>query len=310
MSDPKPMDPERLALLRNRLRVGPMTTLVDELVPELLDHADYQERRAEQAEAARDYLARVSGSAICRATCIAPGETVVEHDPDIAGDALTGAVERLRARAEQAERERDEARAENFCLEYENACCHIDLLQAEIARLRARVRVEAEDVERPELPPGVTVKYDQATGEWSTEHGFGASRKEAIDSTWNRWPGDPWVTYADSQAARAEQLQRERDEAIHRLRTRTRPKADDVERAIAAGLTWEKCLAWALVNGVHQSFIDGVLSAGDFSEADRICSVARGASMLYVKRSPWDILDEMAAMPVEAERAANHALDK
>lgn len=57
-----------------------------------------------------DFLARLVGCAIVRASCIEPGEAVVDSDPEIAGHALTQAVERLRARAEKAESERESER--------------------------------------------------------------------------------------------------------------------------------------------------------------------------------------------------------
>ena len=51
-----------------------------------------------------DFLARLVGGAIVRARCVDAGETAVESDPDVSGHALTHAVERLRERAEKAER--------------------------------------------------------------------------------------------------------------------------------------------------------------------------------------------------------------
>lgn len=95
--------------------------------------------RLQEAEAARDFLARLAGSAICRATYIESGERVIEDNAAIAEHALTTAVEALRARAENAE--------------------------SEIARLRARVRVEAEDVERA----GVTRVHVEA---WLAANGW------------------------------------------------------------------------------------------------------------------------------------------
>jgi hypothetical protein len=243
------------------------------------------------------------------------------------------------------------------------------------------------DPERPELPPGVTVKQDE-TGKWTTDYGggFGVdgydSREEAIDCTWTAWryPPDPWVAYADSQAARAEQAERERDEALNnvatahanardeddadallrgwlagagdrektqqwlngenpwwheanedaraverlqaevtRLRARVRVQAEDVERA---GVMRDHVEAWLRANGwgtptpdkygwtsaeseTGVELVDLWRTDGSTPVAQTVCFIADD-----VQRPGLDILDEMAAMQVEPERAANHALDK
>jgi hypothetical protein len=116
-----------------------------------------------------EFLSRLVGSAIVRATCIEPGESVVETDGAIACHALTRSVERLRSRAEKAElaeqRERATARVDRLTEAWRVETAR---LQAEVSRLRARVRVEAEDVERA----GVTRTHIEAwlvANEWTTE---------------------------------------------------------------------------------------------------------------------------------------------
>lgn len=136
------------------------------------------ERAADQAEITRlrtrvpvdaeeqvDFLARLVGQAITRATCIAPGETVIEDDEAIAGHALTTAVESLRERAEAAETDLELAGAEIRRLR-----AHA-LAEAEIARLRSRVRVEAEDVERARVTPVKCDAYMRAHGWEKTDEG-------------------------------------------------------------------------------------------------------------------------------------------
>jgi hypothetical protein len=106
-NDPKPLDPETLTCIREGVEWRRGLTLDDKdiAIAELLADRDWQEAQRREAEESRDFLARLSGSAIVRATALGPGEKVIEFDETIAGHALTGAVERLRARAEQAERE-------------------------------------------------------------------------------------------------------------------------------------------------------------------------------------------------------------
>jgi hypothetical protein len=121
-----------------------------------------------------EFLARLVGNAIVRATCIEPGESVVETDDDITCHALTRSVERLRSRAERAEAELAEQR--------ESAAARVDRLadewrvetarlQAEVSRLRARVQVEAEDVERVGLVDAAALRYVFARG-WTPGHRY------------------------------------------------------------------------------------------------------------------------------------------
>lgn len=203
------MDPELLAQLRKRVEQNwmPVDSNV-EAIAGLLADRDYQERERKSAEAGRDYLARLTGSAICRATCIAPGEVVIEHDPAIAGHALTGAVERLRFRAEQAE--------------------------SQVSRLRARLRVEAEDVERAGVTDAHAMRYVLAHG-WTHGHRY---RRGEVDIVVMCLDGEP----------------------IAALREHGEPN-NEARASIA--------------------FIVGRLAK-------------------HENRSPWDILDEMAAMPPEA----------
>jgi hypothetical protein len=133
-----------------------------------------------------EFLARLVGNAIVRATCIEAGERVVGTDDGIACHALTRAVERLRSRAEKAEAELAEQR--------ENTAARVDRLadewrvetgrlQAEVARLRARVSVEAEDVERV----GLTQAHVEA---WLLANGWRKTKREYSDGTTNWIRGD------------------------------------------------------------------------------------------------------------------------
>jgi hypothetical protein len=132
-----------------------------------------------------EFLSRLVGNAIVRAHLNA-GEHVVETDDAIACHALTGAVERLRSRAEKAEaelaeqRERATARIDRIADEWRVETAR---LQAEVARLRARVHVEAADVE--------LVGLTQAHGEaWLVANGWRKTECQYSDETTHWIRGD------------------------------------------------------------------------------------------------------------------------
>jgi hypothetical protein len=89
------------------------------------------------------------------------------HDPESRPDLTIETVTREASRADAAERERDEARAEKAAAWQAHAreWTRAEGLRAEVARLRARIRVEAEDVVRAR----VTRAHDEA---WLAANGW------------------------------------------------------------------------------------------------------------------------------------------
>lgn len=160
MSTPAPMAADRLAKLRS-MATG--CAEYDCLVDELLADRDYQERRAQQAEA--------------------------EHDE--AREAHVRHVERLALAEDAAKRARDAARIEAASLRAlagrigedlpEQALAKILALQSEVARLRARVRVEAADVERHGVVDAAVLRYVVARG-WTlgTRYVGGSPRVDLV----------------------------------------------------------------------------------------------------------------------------------
>lgn len=162
-----------------------------------------------------DFLARLAGSAIVRATCLEPGEHAIDDDEAIASHALTSAVDSLRARAEanaehaevgrqwcedsslakwfpltaerlaKAERERDENHDQILLRE-----AQIERLGAEVARLRARVRVDAEDIERAKAAglTGAKVRaWAKANGDFAISSGWSGEINPATFASTVRW---------------------------------------------------------------------------------------------------------------------------
>jgi hypothetical protein len=204
---------------------------------------------------------------------------------------------------------------------------------------------------RPDLPPGVSVKFIEpndtaypkwARGKWSTSYGEGHgidgydTREEALDCTWTSWTRfnpDPWVVWADHETARANAAGAARDEAraeveeqrekaaarverltdewrtetvrlqaeVTRLRARVRVEADDVERA---GVTRAQVEAWLaeqnhwrqVATGVwkHSAWGGHQTKVPDVVDAWCVNQIAECS-----RRPPLDILDEMAAMPLD-----------
>jgi hypothetical protein len=101
---------------------------------------------------------------------------------------------------------------------------------------------------RPDLPPGVSVKFIEpndtaypkwARGKWSTSYGEGHgidgydTREEALDCTWTSWTRfnpDPWVVWADHETARANAAGAARDEARAEVEEQREKAAARVER--------------------------------------------------------------------------------
>lgn len=153
MSDPKPMDPERLAALRELAASFPVGAaggfLVDGLI-DLLADRDCQEQRADKAERERDDARADLVREVAESKRLADvlGGEEVGHDvlsPDQWMALLAGpgsAIDRLIAF--------DRAYASHYRIAalIKTAEDEAAAMRTEVARLRARVRVEAEDVER------------------------------------------------------------------------------------------------------------------------------------------------------------------
>jgi hypothetical protein len=124
MSDPTPMDPERLGLLRGWAQARVM--IGSDYVREMLADRDHQERRAVQAE-------QLGGGEFDLRTLQVLGERP--------GGACSDSVAGIGSR--------------------------IVRLEAEVARLRARVRVDADDVERAGLTRAHVEAWLRTSG-WET----------------------------------------------------------------------------------------------------------------------------------------------
>jgi hypothetical protein len=220
MTDPKPMDPADLIRLRG-MATG--CSEYDGLVDALFADRDYQERRAEQAERERDEALNNVATAHANA-----------RDEDDADALLRGWL----AGAGDREKTQQWLNGENpWWHEANEDARAVERLQAEVTRLRARVRVQAEDVERA----GVMRDHVEA---WLRANGWGTPTPDKYG----------W-TSAESET------------------------------------------------GVE--LVDLWRTDGSTPVAQTVCFIADD-----VQRPGLDILDEMAAQPLEPERAANHALDK
>lgn len=200
MTDPKPMDPKRLADLLEHLSTYPPGARLmldrDELA-ELLADRDYQAQRAERAEIE---------------------QSAAEHARDVARAALAQGQAAATARVGKLERERDEARDDRDrhstratryeavlaelpgeCWpEYDGALTAVsalvdrarrtDAAEAEVARLRARVQVEAEDVEQA----GVTEAQVEA---WLAANGWAFMRESGGERLWELGDVGVWVVH-------------------------------------------------------------------------------------------------------------------
>lgn len=145
-TEPRPMDPERLASIREgvewrRERPQPGDDDRDAIIAELLADRDYQAKRADTAEANYRFM--------------------VERAAD---EKLDGYRE-LGARAADAERQRDDARAE-------------------VLRLRSRVRVEASDVELAGVTQARVEAWLSSGGSWAR-----IDTPDSRTSAW-AWRGD------------------------------------------------------------------------------------------------------------------------
>jgi hypothetical protein len=228
MTDPKPMDPADLIRLRG-MATG--CSEYDGLVDALFADRDYQERRAEQAERERDEALNNVATAHANA-----------RDEDDADALLRGWL----AGAGDREKTQQWLNGENpWWHEANEDARAVERLQAEVTRLRARVRVQAEDVERV----GVTPTKAEA---WLESKGWAGTRTRDSARLWEISGAFVWIQH-DAKDAWYER------------------------EALVTAIT-------------------GIASYYRRRRVPGLCGL--------------DILDEMAAMQVEPERAANHALDK
>lgn len=207
MTAPKPMDPVRLdaaletaqAVLRETLHGSPPVETTMELATALLAcKAD----RDYHARLLADVLAVIHGDGGQRMDSVGVEQAVADaqarwHERDTEAVRVQHAarVDRLLGQVERAESERDETRAEVRRLEAMLIArqdaeleagppseMELRLLDAtrEVARLRARVRVEAEDVERAGVTPAKCDAYMQSQGWEKMDEGGWAP------ATWER----------------------------------------------------------------------------------------------------------------------------
>jgi hypothetical protein len=214
-------------------------------------------------------------------------------------------------RAEPAERERDE-----LLRGLANVGNEMDGMEAEfdamgtagrVTRAAASLMVTAVRL-HPKIETGITccVEVD--------------GRKMDVIAQWVDAPVvTNWVSMAADMLRGRAEAEQERNDAMaemtdHRAKTAARIERltdewrtesarlrAEVARAMRRGITLEKAIAWARANGVPDAFLDGVLSDGRHDEAACIGGIALGAARMYVDKCGLDILDEMAAMPLEPE---------
>jgi hypothetical protein len=134
MSDPSPIDPERLADIR--IRIADRAWWTEAWFADLLADRDYQEQRADKAE-------RLGGGEFELRTL----QVLGERPGGTWSDSVAGIGSR------------------------------IVRLEADVSRLRARVQVEAEDVERVGLVDAAALRYVFARG-WTPGHRF---RRSGVD---------------------------------------------------------------------------------------------------------------------------------
>jgi hypothetical protein len=191
-----PMPAKRLAEIRSRFTGGSRSEmwftdteqLAEDLIALLADR-DYQERRAEQAEREREEARDDRDMFRARANRYAAvlAELPCDCWPEYEG--ASAAVARL---VEQAEIGRQWQGDSSLEMWFPLTAERMKEAEADVTRLRARVRVEAEDVERA----GVTKAHVEA---WLRANGWGAPTRDkygwtSAESETGGEPVDLWRT--------------------------------------------------------------------------------------------------------------------
>lgn len=241
-----------------------------------------------------DFLARLAGSAIVRATCLEPGEHAIDDDEAIASHALTSAVDSLRARAEanaeHAEVGRqwceDSSLAKWFPLTAER------LAEAERERdelLRAAATIGSEmpglEVEFGEMGSAGAVTRSAASLMVAAVrlHPFGIAvdvdvdgRKMEVIAQWADAPARANAVAVAADLLRESKRADAAETEVARLRARVRVEAENLRKLAEADDD----------------------KAGQYVGQDCDIAGARFFGKAYAYRKAAGILDEMAAMEV------------